>query len=459
MSKSLYDSLIEYSSKDYYPFHMPGHKRRGISCFNPYDIDITEIEGFDNLHDMKGLIKDASLRLAALYGAKESFLLVNGVTGGILAALGAVTAPGDKVLLARNSHRSVYSAAIAAGLKTEYVYPRQLGPLLGGIDPADVETALKKNPDIRAMVITSPTYEGFVSDIKAIADITHRSKALLIVDEAHGAHFKFSNFFPESAISYADIVLHGAHKTLPAFTQSAFLHVKGDGVDIPRLEEYLALYQTSSPSYILMAGMERCISFLENEGPTRFTTYADLLTQARETLDRCRGFELIEEEYKGKAAVYDIDKGKLVILPAPEVCTGSQLSHILREKYHLECEMADETHLIAMTSLMDEKEGFDRLAFALNEIGKNAEIKSDSICLQRMPGKEKYPRPRARMTMRDAFTSDSQRLKPEEALGRISAEFIYRYPPGIPIIAPGEEVTEEVLDAVSDITDLIKVVI
>lgn len=212
MSKSLYDSLIEYSSKDYYPFHMPGHKRRGISCFNPYDIDITEIEGFDNLHDMKGLIKDVSLRLAALYGAKESFLLVNGVTGGILAALGAVTAPGDKVLLARNSHRSVYGAAIAAGLKAEYVYPRQLGPLLGGIDPADVEDALGKNPDIRAVVITSPTYEGFVSDIKAIAEITHRRNALLIVDEAHGAHFKFSKFFPESAISCADIVLHGAHK-------------------------------------------------------------------------------------------------------------------------------------------------------------------------------------------------------------------------------------------------------
>lgn len=459
MSKSLYDSLIEYSSKDYYPFHMPGHKRRGISCFNPYDIDITEIEGFDNLHDMKGLIKDVSLRLAALYGAKESFLLVNGVTGGILAALGAVTAPGDKVLLARNSHRSVYGAAIAAGLKAEYVYPRQLGPLLGGIDPADVEDALGKNPDIRAVVITSPTYEGFVSDIKSIAEITHRRNALLIVDEAHGAHFKFSNFFPESAISCADIVLHGAHKTLPAFTQSAFLHVTGDMVDIPRLEEYLALYQTSSPSYILMAGMERCISFLENEGQTRFTAYADLLSQARETISRCKGFELIGEEYKGKAAVYDIDKGKLVILPAPKLCTGSQLSRTLREKYHLECEMADETHLIAMTSLMDEKEGFDRLAFALNEIGKNAEIKNDSICLHRTESKDNYPRPLTKMTMRDAFTADSQEVKPADALGRISAEFIYRYPPGIPIIAPGEEVTEAVLDAVSDITDLIKVVI
>lgn len=458
MSKSLYDSLIEYSSKDYYPFHMPGHKRRGISCFNPYDIDITEIEGFDNLHDMKGLIKDASLRLAALYGTKESFLLVNGVTGGILAALGAVTAPGDKVLLARNSHRSVYSAAIAAGLKTEYVYPRQLGPLLGGIDPADVETALEKSPDIKVVVITSPTYEGFVSDIKAIADITHKHNALLIVDEAHGAHFKFSDHFPESALTYADIVLHGAHKTLPVFTQSAFLHVTGDMVDTRRLEDYLALYQTSSPSYILMAGMERCISFLENEGPARFTNYADLLTQARETISRCKGFELMGEEYKGKAAIYDIDKGKLVILPAPEVCTGSQLSHTLRESYHIECEMADETHLIAMTSLMDEKEGFDRLAFALNETGKNAEIKNDNICLHGRADKEYYPRPVTRMTLRDAFTADSEDVKTADALGRISAEFVYRYPPGIPILAPGEEITEAVIDAVCDMRDLIKVV-
>ena len=459
MSKSLYDSLIEYSKGDFYPFHMPGHKRRGISCFNPYDIDITEIEGFDNLHDQQGLIKEASLRLSALYGTKASFLLVNGVTGGLLAALGAATKPGETVLLARNSHRAVYGAAIAAGLKTGYVYPKQLGCLMGGIDPEDVENALQTDPKIKAVVITSPTYEGFVSDIKKIAEYTHRHNAILIVDEAHGAHFRFSDYFPESAISYADIVLHGAHKTLPAFTQSAFLHVTSERVDIDRLQQFLALYQTSSPSYILMAGMEKCISFLENEGPTRFSRYVSLLSEARKSIGQCRGFELIGEDCRGKSSIFDIDLGKLVILPAPEICTGSELSRTLRDKYHLECEMAVNSHIIAMTSLMDQKEGFDRLTFALNEIGKNAEIKSDSICLNWEADRCSYPRPLKKMTLRDAFTADFESISLEEARGRISAEFIFQYPPGIPILAPGEEITEAISDAVSDLRDLIKVVI
>ncbi|MBR4808350.1 MAG: aminotransferase class I/II-fold pyridoxal phosphate-dependent enzyme [Lachnospiraceae bacterium] len=459
MSKSLYDSLIEYSSKDYYPFHMPGHKRRGISCFNPYDIDITEIEGFDNLHHQEGIIKETSKRLTALYGTKASYLLVNGVTGGLLAALGAVTKPGDRVLLARNSHRAVYGAAIAAGLKTGYVYPKQLGCLMGGIDPEDVENALQTDPKIKAVVITSPTYEGFVSDIKKIAEYAHRHKAVLIVDEAHGAHFRFSDYFPESAISFADIVLHGAHKTLPAFTQSAFLHVTSERVDIDKLQKFLALYQTSSPSYILMAGMDRCISFLENEGPTRFANYVSLLKEARKHINECKGFELIGEDCRGKSAIFDIDLGKLVILPDPDLCTGEELSRTLREKYHLECEMADKKHLIAMTSLMDEKEGFDRLIFSLNETGKNAEIKSDNICLNEEEDIPNYPIPIIKMTLRDAFTADSEDKKPKDALGRISADFIYQYPPGIPIVAPGEEITKEVLDAVSDLRDLIKVVI
>ena len=421
---------------------MPGHKRCGFNGFDPYKVDITEIEGFDNLHDARGLIKEAQDRAGALYGVKKTCLLVNGVTGGILAALSAVTNPGDTILMARNCHRAVYGGLIAADLKADYLYPEYAGCLMGGIAPEAVRSAVSENPHIKALVITSPTYEGFVSDIGEIARICHEKGVLLIVDEAHGAHMHFGKSFPASAVDFADIVLHGAHKTLPAFTQSALLHVNSDRVDLDRLESFLRLYQTSSPSYILMAGLERCISFLENVGAGRFEEYEKLLEEVREEIKKCYAFTLADDDYKGKAGIYDIDRGKLTILPHLSLMTGYDLAGRLREDYHLECEMADRTHIIAMTSVMDTKEGLYRLVSALNEMDKPAEYISEKV--------DPLPRTKQVMTARAAFTGKAECIDIERAEGRIAADLIYAYPPGIPLVAPGEVITGQILDIIRE---------
>ena len=441
MKKGLFDRLIEYGNSDYYPLHMPGHKRLGFESFDPYLMDITEIDGFDDLHDPRGLIKDVEDRAARLYGADRSYILVNGVTGGILSAISAVTRPGDTLLMARNCHRSVYSGVISADVDVDYIYPEYEGCLMGGIRPEAVESALSENPHIKAVVITSPTYEGFVSDIAAIAEITHHHDGILVVDEAHGSHLPFGSSFPESAVKYADITLHGLHKTLPVFTQTGLMHIRGDRIDSTRLEAFLHIYQTSSPSYILMAGLERCVTFLENEGRQRFAKYEDLLGRIRSRLGKLRSFSLVDETYEGKSGIAAIDRGKQVILTDPRIMTGLEMKDILRDKYHLMCEVADRDHLIAMTSVMDREEGLDRLVKALNEMDKSAEY----ICEKISP---ELPKPAVEMRMREAFLSPGEMVSLREASGRISADIIHVYPPGIPLVAPGEVLTDEIIDII-----------
>ena len=286
----LYKKLESYGQSDYYPFHMPGHKRNRASSADDFlfERDITEISGFDNLHHAEGILKDAMDEAAAIYGTDRSWYLVNGSTCGILSAVFATTENGGKILTARNCHKAVYHAICLNRLEAEYLYPEEITEfgINGGIRAEDVRKALEKDAmhcagnsgdvrgkitKIQAVLITSPTYEGVVSDIRAIADAAHEYGIPLIVDEAHGAHLEYADqchSFPKSALEYgADIVIQSLHKTLPCFTQTAILHVKGKLVDQDRISRYLSMFQTSSPSYLFMAGMERCLKFMEeNKG-------------------------------------------------------------------------------------------------------------------------------------------------------------------------------------------------
>ena len=273
--EDLYEKLRKYCGSDYYPFHMPGHKRRlGMGMGDPLGFDITEIEGFDNLHHPEGILLEAQRRAARLYGAEETHFLVNGSTAGILCAIGAC-APSGRILMARNSHRAAYHALSLNRLEAVWLYPGKFVPegeaeaweeLNGPLLAADAEAALEACPDVRAVFITSPTYDGVCSDVAAIARAAHRRGLPLIVDGAHGAHFGMHPLFPENAVRQgADLVIHSLHKTLPAPTQTALLHVQGDRVDRRRLRRLLAVYQTSSPSYVLMAGIDRCVGLLERE--------------------------------------------------------------------------------------------------------------------------------------------------------------------------------------------------
>ena len=248
-----------------------------------YGLDITEIDGFDNLHQTVGILKREQEKAARLYGAEQTYFLVNGSTGGILSAIGAVTEKGGRLLMGRNCHKSVYHGAYLQELEVSYLYPELLeygmtgttavagtgngtitGTIAGAVVPESVEEKLRKEPDIGAVLITSPTYEGVVSDVRKIAAIAHRYGKPLVVDEAHGAHFSLSSYFPESAVHQnADLVIQSLHKTLPALTQTGVLHVSGERTDDNRVEEMLRIFQTSSPSYVLMAGIDRCVRLLD----------------------------------------------------------------------------------------------------------------------------------------------------------------------------------------------------
>ncbi len=486
----LLERLTEYAGSDAYPFHMPGHKRREIpdgipgGFPDPYGIDITEIDGFDNLHHAEGILKDAMETAAAIYGADRSWYLVNGSTCGILSAVFATTENGGKILTARNCHKAVYHAICLNRLEAEYLYPEEITEfgINGGIRAEDVRKALEKDAmrcagnsgdvrgkitKIQAVLITSPTYEGVVSDIRAIADAAHEYGIPLIVDEAHGAHLEYADqchSFPKSALEYgADIVIQSLHKTLPCFTQTAILHVKGKLVDQDRISRYLSMFQTSSPSYLFMAGMERCIRYMDGDGRNGMVRYEKRLEHFMERMEGLQVLEVLDWEICRKyRTVAGWDPSKIVVSTMrAEDFHGEELAETLRRKYHLEMEMTAPEYVIAMTSLMDTEEGFERLGTALWEIDgalrrrmepeqqkEKGELKEKERCETPEGLESKLSHPIRRMLICEAMDADTERTALQDTVGKVSAEFVYLYPPGIPIIAPGEVFTDAIVEKI-----------
>ena len=496
----LNEKLEAYGKSDYYPFHMPGHKRNP-SCVQgnfPIDRDITEIEGFDNLHHAEGILKEAQKKASEVYGTLETFYSVNGSTAALLSAISAAVSRNGKILMARNSHKAVYHATYLRNLRPVYIYPQLIEKfgINGGILPEDVDNYLKNDKEIEAVLVTSPTYDGVVSDIKKIAEIAHKYDVPLIVDEAHGAHFKFSEYFPTSAVELgADLVIQSVHKTLPSMTQTAFLHRCSDRVEREKLQMFMGIYQSSSPSYILMASIDSCMEKIQQDGEQMFVEYCRNLEQARRSLAGLKHVQLLTEDICGKDGVYDYDKSKILLVTNVYVndlsedssnekidnCSddilnnsnnigtglnGRELHEILFNKYHLEVEMEAENYVTALTSVGDTKEGFDRLCAAMEEIdqecarGKNLYQTNENYVIERNSNKkdnsdiehnstakkDSYIQLEQRLTIGDALESMKQRISIEECEGRISAEFVYLYPPGIPILVPGELITRTFIE-------------
>ena len=452
----LEEKLEKYFNENYLPMHMPGHKRN-IKLLGeklPYKIDITEIDGFDDLHHPEGIIKEIEEKAKKIYKSKKSFILVNGSTCGILAGIRSVVNYGDKVLVARNSHKSVYNAIEVNGLKPIYVLPKidKYG-INKNVEANDIEKILEKNKDIKLVIITSPTYEGVLSDIKAIVNIAHKYKVPVLVDEAHGAHLKFmenSNF--EALNCGADIVIQSLHKTLPALTGTAILHIKGDLVKEEDVRRELSIFETSSPSYILISSIDECLDLIERNGKKLFLDYQENLKyfyNEAKTLKKLKvlGNELLNNNNKEnieeiEKSLYDF--GKIVVITKNTNITGKELSDILRKDYKIEVEMASTYYIIAMTSICDNKESFERLLNASKEIDlklkKVVEDNSASYEIQ-LPKKE--------MTINEALNSKKFMLENYKNLeGKISKEYIFAYPPGIPIITPGEVFDKNIINII-----------
>ena len=462
----LINRLKAYKDSRIYPFHMPGHKRlqlggikgetarSGMDFPNPFFVDITEVEGFDNLHHAQGILKQSMEWAARVYGADRTWYLINGSTCGILASVCGCTRPGGHILMSRNCHKAAYHAAYINHLRTSYVYPQDLPGLgiQGGILPEDVEKALEEHRDIQAVFIVSPTYDGVVSDVSKIADIVHRKGIPLIVDEAHGAHFRFGKWFPDSALDMgADAVIQSVHKTLPSLTQTALLHIKGNYVNSRNIERYLSIFQSSSPSYVFMASIENSIFVMDRmqreRDSVQMKEYEAHLMDLRRRLASMKNLRLVDRDIVGMGGVWDLDVSKIVVSTRGTALSGADLSSILREKYHLEMEMCGADYVTAITTVFDSPEGLQRLGDSLEEI--DADITG-------MPGsREDGPavygmRAQAQCSLREAMDSPCRPVRLKESEGQISAEFVYLYPPGIPILAPGENIARNILDVIEE---------
>ena len=448
-SENLYDRLIEYSDSRAYPFHMPGHKRQMMFMENPYRFDLTEIDGFDNLHEADGLLKREQERAAALYHSEETHFMVNGSTGGILSAIGGTVRRGDRVLVARNCHTSVYHALELNGLRPVYVWPELTGrPEAGsralkggpgiyrGLTRKQVENVLEKYSDIRAVIFTSPTYEGLLSDVRGICEAAHLRGIPCIVDEAHGAHLRWIGL-PDAVSCGADVVIQSLHKTMPALTQTALIHMNGPLVNRARIRKMLATYQTSSPSYILMASISQCMTWLEQEGSERFDRYKQQVQRFRKHLENMKHLYLYTP---GEA----FDWGKLVVCTDMADFDGRRLYDRLRKDFGLQMEMASASYVLAMTTVGDSFDGLQRLAEALEMMDAG---------LSQAPVREVWeilPEPERRMEIDAAVEQPTEEAALAEAAGRVMGDYLYLYPPGIPILVPGEVIQMKHIERVQN---------
>lgn len=439
MEKHLYDMLAGYVCSDVLPMHMPGHKRnRSFSMPNPYEWDITEIRDFDNLHHPEGVLRDLMHRMSRSYGSDQTYLLVNGSTCGILAALTACCRRGERIAVARNCHKSVYNAIRLLELRPVYLYPDGMGGdverlgIAGSITPECVEDVLCRYEDIACVMITSPTYEGIVSPVREIADVTHRYGVPLIVDEAHGAHFNWHPAFPDTALKQgADLVIESLHKTLPAFTQTGVLHAQFERVEQKKLEWALQVYQSSSPSYLLMASVDYCYQFLVEKGRQAYEVYLERLSAFREKMRALTYLELFDPPQK--------ECSKIVIVTERAGVSGREFAELLYRRHRIELEMSCGNYCIAMTSVCDEATAFDRLAEALLALdGRLGDYPMQKICYTwRQPERVRYSYEIADLS--------SEECDLEEAAGRIVASDISLYPPGVPLVVAGERISPNVV--------------
>ncbi|MBQ7986412.1 MAG: aminotransferase class I/II-fold pyridoxal phosphate-dependent enzyme [Clostridia bacterium] len=417
------------------PMHMPGHKRN--TALAPYlkrlgaDLDITEIEGFDNLHSPNGIIYESMQKAAEVRGAKSAFYLVGGSTAGILASVAAGIERGDKVIVARNCHKSVYNALELQDAKPVFVMPKihtKTG-ISGSIEPCDIEDAIKENPDAKLVILTSPTYEGVTSDIKGICKIAHKHNIPVLVDGAHGAHLGFTeDFLLDNIRQGADISVESLHKTLPSLTQTAVCYVNSNLVDSQKVADKLSVFQSSSPSYLLMASIDGCINLLAEKKEELFLAWNQHLEYFYEKCKDLENLKILEND----GEFFGLDKTKIVILTK----NGPWLSNSLREM-GIECEMTTPWYVVAMTGMGDTKEMLSYFASCLLRLDKDAEKWDETDTLG-------LTLPEKAMETADAKKEEYEWVEVADSLDRISAGYVFAYPPGVPIIAPGEVISEEI---------------
>ncbi|SDK67612.1 aminotransferase class I/II-fold pyridoxal phosphate-dependent enzyme [Natronincola ferrireducens] len=456
----LFDALLEYVNNDTIPFHVPGHKKgqgmvdrfKDFIGTNVMSIDVTVFKQVDSLHKPTGVIKEAQQLAADANNADHTFFCVHGTSGAIQAMIMSVVKEGDKIIVPRNVHKSVTAGIILSGAMPVYMQPeidRNIGVALN-VTPETVKTALEQNRDAKAVLIINPTYYGVSTDIERIADIVHSYGIPLIVDEAHGPHLHFNNKLPISAMDAgADICAQSTHKIIGSLTQSSMLQVREGFVDVNRVKTVMSLLQTTSPSYILLASLDAARMQMATEGKELLDETIELSKYARKEINNIDGFLCFGEEIIGTEGAYDFDPTKITITCKNLGISGHELERILAEKYFIQPEMSDLYNILCVFSIGDTREKIDALLSALREISKiyssDNRNKIDIIDIPKIPLRILSPR--------DAINGNTVSVALADSVGEISGEFLMAYPPGIPVLCPGEIITDEIVEYIETLKD------
>ena len=451
----LFEALLTYVNNDTIPFHVPGHKKgvgmdqqfREFIGTNAMAIDVTVFEQVDSLHHPSGPIAEAQKLAADAFKADHTFFCVHGTSGALHAMILSVLREGEKIIVPRNVHKSVTTGLALIGAVPVYIQP-EIDSMTGtalNVTPETVENALQEHPDARGVFVINPTYFGVAADLEAIATLVHEQDIPLMVDEAHGPHLSFHKDLPMSAMEAgADICAQSTHKIIGSLTQSSMLHVREGRVDHRRVQSALNLLHTTSPSYILLASLDVARRQMMTEGFQLLEKIQSLSHQARERVNAIDGFHCFGAENNGKPGFYGFDPAKLTITCRDLGISGHQLEGLLSREYHIQPELSDLYNVLCTLSIGNTQEQIDALISALESISQsyrhNRVPSSSETDIVIMP-----PIPTQKLSPREAMHCHTLLLPLWESIGKISAEFLMVYPPGIPLLCPGELISEELV--------------
>jgi len=451
-SAPIYEALVRHKLNRIVPFDVPGHKggrgNKELTEFlgpNCLKVDVNSMKPLDNLCHPVSVIKDAQNLAAEAFGAEHAFFMVNGTTAAVQAMIMSTCKAGDKIIMPRNVHRSAINALVISGAIPVYINPgidKRLGIPLG-MSVSDVEKAMKENPDAKAILINNPTYYGICSNMQRIVELAHSYNMSALVDEAHGTHFYFGEGLPPSAMKVgADMASVSIHKTGGSLTQSSLL-LCGKNVNADYVRQIINLTQTTSASYLLLASLDIARKNLYLNGREMFKKTVDLANYARTEINKLGGYYAFSTELINGDTVFDFDVTKLSIHTRDIGLAGIEVYDLLRDEYGIQIEFGDIGNILAIISAGDSMMEIERLISALSEI-KRIYSRDKAGMLE-----HEYISPIVVLTPQKAFYSPKKSVPINESCGHICGEFVMSYPPGIPVLAPGEMITREILDYIS----------
>ena len=449
----IFEALERYKSMRIVPFDVPGHKRGkgnpeltkflGEKCLT---VDVNSMKPLDNLCHPVSVIKEAEELAARAFGAQHAFFMVNGTTSAVQSMIMSVCKRGDKIIMPRNVHRSAINALIISGAVPVYVNPsinKQLGIPLG-MSVTDVKKAIEQNPDAKAVLVNNPTYYGICSDLRTITKLAHQHGMKVLVDEAHGTHFYFGENLPVSAMAAgADMAAVSMHKTGGSLTQSSFLLSNHPDLHQGYIRQIINLTQTTSGSYLLLSSLDLSRRNLALHGKEIFARVKELAQYAREEINKLGGFYAFSSELIDGDAIFDFDTTKLSVHTRDIGLAGIEVYDLLRDEYDIQIEFGDIGNILAIISVGDNMFVMERLISAMAEIKRI--YQKDKAGMY----DHEYINPEVVMTPQEAFYAAKHAMPIEQSAGQICSEFVMCYPPGIPILAPGERITQEILDYIA----------